>query len=337
MSQEKNSKKTSFRNSVKFVGYLKETTLTEKVSNDNRHFITGSITVAIDEFNTHRIRFTAFKEDEEDKNKKYELLSKFLPSNTISIASYLQNNKTANFATAASMAARIWVMAGFEEYATRKGENEKSSVVLRGYTIGNSDPEKQFAPSATFEIDAYIKDIEDEVEDDDTPTGRLLVTALLPGYKDIMYQLPLIAPVEDNVAKFIKNHYKPGDTARLSGDLVAMRVQLDGNEDGEDGEESDYFGKEKEQQPVTHFVREYVITRGPKNPIQQGAEGCITNESVTKGLAIRETTMVENGKRKPKETDEGSGAEAAPAVPAEAAPAQQAREKGKEFPEDLDF
>ena len=47
--------------------------------------------------------------------------------------------------------------------------------------------------------------------------------------------------------------------------------------------------------------------------------------------------MVENGKRKPKEIDEGSGADAAPAVPAEAAPAQQAQEKGASFPEDLEF
>lgn len=338
MSQEKNSKKTSFRNSVKLVGYLKETTLTEKVSSNNRHFITGNITIAVDEFNTHRVRFTAFKEDDEEKNEKYELLSKFLPANTISIASYLKSTPTANFATAASAAARVWVMAGFEEYAARKGENEKSSVLLRGYTIGNSDPKKEFIPAATFEIDTYIKDIEDEADEDDNPTGRLLITGLLPGYKGIMYQIPLVAPVEYNVAKFIRSNYKVGDTARLCGDLVAMRVRLDDN-GGDDEEESDRFGKEIEPQVTTRFIREYVITSGPKKPVQQGEEGCISDKAVTEGLALRETTMDENGKRKPKETEteEGSAAveqeESAPAP----TPAPQKEEKPAAYSEDLDF
>ena len=305
MPTEKNSKKASFRNSVKLVGFLKETTLNERVSSNGKHFITGNITVAIDEFSTHRVRFSVFQEDNSDK---YETLRKFLPNNIVSIASYIKATPTANFATASAMAAKVWVMAGFEEYATRKGENEKSTTLLKGYTIGTADPDKEFKPSATFEVDAYIKDIEEEVEgdeDDEKPTGRLLLNVLLPGYKELVHQIPLVAPVEDNVAKFIKANYSVGDTARLSGDLVAMRVQLD-NQDEE--KEKDYFGKEVEQQYTTKFIREYVITRGPKTPIKEGEEGSISTEEVKKGLALRENLMVENGKRKPKDAAEGDAA-----------------------------
>ena len=245
---------------------------------------------------------------QEDNSDKYETLRKFLPNNIVSIASYIKATPTANFATASAMAAKVWVMAGFEEYATRKGENEKSTTLLKGYTVGVADPDKEFKPSATFEVDAYIKDIEDEIEGDEedgTPTGRLLLNVLLPGYKELVHQIPLVAPVEDNVAKFIKANYNVGDTARLYGDLVAMRVQLD-NEDEE--KEKDYFGKEVEQQYTTKFIREYVITRGPKTPIKQGEEGSISTEDVKKGLALRENLMVENGKRKPKDAAENDGA-----------------------------
>lgn len=330
MSQEKNSKKVSYRNSVKLVGFLKESTLSERVSNNGKHFITGNVTIAIDEFNTHRVRFTVFQEDNADK---YEALVKFLPSNTVTIASYLKSTPTANFATAASMAAKVWVMAGFEEYAVRKGENEKSSVVLRGYTIGNSDPEKTFLPSATFELDTYIKSMEPEVEDEN-PTGRLLVEAVVPAYKGLVYIIPLVAPVEDNVAKFMGSKYEVGDTARLSGNLVAMRVQLD-NEDEDEEKEPEFFGKQSDQQYTTRFVREYVITRGPTKPIKQGEEGCISNESVKEGLAIRETTMDENGKRKPKETDDGGSSNAAPAADPEPAPVAEKTPAAN--PEDFDF
>lgn len=329
MPTEKNSKKASFRNSVKLVGFLKETTLSERVSSNGKHFITGNITVAVDEFGTHRVRFSVFQEDNADK---YENLKKFLPSNVVSIASYLKSTPTANFATASAMAAKIWVMAGFEEYAVKKGENERSSTVLRGYSIGNSDPDKEFKPSATFEVDAYIKSIEEETEEDDeTPTGRLLIDAILPAYKGLVYQVPLVAPVEDNVAKFIKANYKVSDTARLSGDLVAMRVQID-NQDDEEGKEPEFFGKQVEQQYTTRFVREYVITRGPKTPIQQGEEGSISNEEVKDGLAIRENTMIENGKRKPKDAEEGNAEAPAEApAPAEEEKAPAANNEDFEF------
>ena len=122
-----------------------------------------------------------------------------------------------------------------------------------------------------------------------------------------------------------------GDTARLCGDLVAMRVRLDDN-GGDDEEESDRFGKEVEPQVTTRFIREYVITSGPKKPVQQGEDGCISDKSVTDGLALRETTMDENGKRKPKETDEGSAADEQ-----EPAPAPQEKAEKPAIPDDLEF
>ena len=324
MAQEK---ATSFRNSVRLVGYLKETTLDERVSQAGRHFITGKVTIALDEFNTHRVSFLVFKEDNAEK---YEALTKFLPTNTVSIASYLKTTPTANFATASTMAAKVWAMAAFEEFASRSGEREKTMVNLKGFSMGLVDPDKAFTPAATFEIDCYMEKIEEEVEDD-TVTGRLLLDVIVPAYKGLVYRIPLVAPVEDNVAKYIKAKYKVGDTARLEGNLVAMKVQIQ----NEDEEATEYFGKPVAQQFTTRFVRENIILRGSKDPIPQGAKGSISTEVVKKGLAQRETVMDENGQRR------ANGIAANKAKEAEQTPAPAPVEKPASSlavnPEDLDF
>ena len=289
MSEDK--KKQSFRNSVRLVGYLKETTLEEKVSQAGRHFITGNITVALDEFNTHRVRFLVF---EDDNAEKYATLAKFLPANTVSIASYLKSTPTANFTTASSMAAKLWVMATIEEFASRSGEKEKSMIMLKGFSLGLVDAEKPFVPSASFEADVYIETMEDEEDEHGVPSGRLLIGAIVPAYKGMVYRVPLVAPAEDNIAKYMKKVYKVGDTARLSGRLVAMRVHIA----NEAPAETEYFGKVEEQQYTTRFVRENIIEKGPKTPIAQGAEGSISTDFVKNGLALREVEMDKNGQKR---------------------------------------
>lgn len=305
------------RNSVRLVGYLKETTLDERTSQNGRKFITGFITVAIDEFNTNRVKFLVF----EDKNKdKYDALSKFLPENVISVASYLKANPQATFAVAANMAAKVWVMSQFEEFASRSGEREKTAVTLKGFNIGYCDENKQFVPCATFEVDAYIDSIDNEIEDE-KETGRLILNTIVPAFQDLVYRISFVAPVEGNVAKYIKEKYHSGDFARLGGDLIAMRVKV--MEEAE--ERVDAFGDEP-QQYTTRFIRERLLRSGNK------VNAFLTNDQIKKGLAVRETEMDKNGQRK---TSGASKAEeAAPAEnPVQAQPATTITSN----PNDFDF
>ena len=331
MAQEKSK---SFRNSVRLVGYLKETTLEERVAQNGKHFITGKVIVAVNEFNTQRVSFLVF---EEDNKEKYDALKKFLPENTISIASYIKSTENkANFATATGMAAKVWVMAGFEEFVSRSGEREKTMINLKGFSMGACDPDKTFNPTAEFEVDCYFESLTDEVENDE-PTGRLLVNVIVPAYKELVYRIPMVAPVEDNVAKYLKGQYKVGDTARIKGQLVAMKVEIANDNE----EETECFGKQMEKQVTTRFIRENVILSGPKKPIEQGAEGSITTEMVKKGLALRETLMDENGQKRAKAIANKENNQEEPAEkPApvkqklETAPAQDGSSAN---PEDLDF
>lgn len=323
VKEEAKEKKAVYRNSVKLVGYLKETTLEERTSANGKQYIWGNVIVAVDEFNTHRVKFTVYKEDNE---KKYEALSKFLPENTISIASYLKSTATATFAVAANMAAKVWVMASFEEYATKVGEREKSVMTLRGFSMGMADPDKEFVPGATFEVDCYLEKIDDEVEED-SQTGRLSISALLPGYNGIMHRLPLVVGTEDNAAKAFKGKYKVGDTARLIGKLVAMRVQLESSEP-----DTTYFGQPVSIQANTRFVRENVIISGPTAPIAQGAKGSISIESVKEGLAKRENIMIENGQRKSKSKEVvAEAAKVEPAAPANAVKSEPSDSSKEDF------
>lgn len=329
MAQEKSK---SFRNSVRLVGYLKETTLEERVAENGKHFITGSVQVATDEYNVHFVNFFVF---EEDNQEKYDAIKKYLPQNTISVASYLKTtDNKANFATAAGMAAKVWVMAAFEENTRRSGERETARVNLKGFSIGTCDPNKTFTPTSEFEVDGYIEEIEPEKVDEEE-TGRLNVKLLIPGYKGIMHRVPFVVGTEDNAAKGFAKKYKVSDTARLKGVLTTMVIRKD-NEETES-----YFGREEPRQVTTTFRRERIITVGPTAPISQGAEGCITTEAVKEGLAKREVAIDERSKRRAKAVaDKESDKEEPAEKPApvnqklETAPAQ---DNSSTNPEDLDF
>ena len=277
------------QNSVRFVGYLKETTLEERVSQKGRKFIMGNITVALDEFNVHRVRFLMF---EDQGKERYEALTKFLPDNAMSVARYLKTTPTANFAVASSMAAKVWVMAEFEEFVSRSGEKERIGVTLQGRSIGYCDENKTFVPTADFDADVYIESIEDELdgtEEDAAPTGRVILNGIIPAYKGLVYKASFIVPSENNGAKFIKEKYKAGDSISLHGNLIAMRVQV---EKAAEEELEDSWGGSDEQQYTTRFVRERRVTKGHR------IDAVLSAKEVKDGLAQREVLMDKNGQRR---------------------------------------
>ena len=295
------------QNSVRFVGYLQETTLEEKVSQKGRKFITGNVVVAVDEFNKHKVRFIIF---EDQGKERYEAISKFLPDNVISVASYLKSTPTATFAVASNMAAKIWIAAEFEEFVSRSGEKERTGVTLKGNSMGYCDENKKFVPDATFEVDTYIDSLVEEVEEE-KETGRLIVNTIIPDYKGLAYRVDFIAPVEDNTAKFLREKYHSGDFAHLKGNLVAMRVNIA----TEVEELEDSFGGGSTQQYTTRFVRERRIKGGNR------IEAFLTAEQVKQGLALREVEMDKNGQRRAAAAaarEEGSTATAEEPTPAPA-------------------
>lgn len=286
-------KKNFTRNSVKIVGYLKENNL-EIVSNSTGgKVIRGSLIVSTDKISSHKIQFyipeTTYGGE---ASHGYESMLELLPENTITIASYLKDNESADFDTAANASTKVWVMARLEEYASRMGERERSMVTLRGFKAGFSKVDKYpFAPCAEFDVDVYLMGMTPEVIDG-KETGRLLMEGLLPKYDGCVDKIDFIAVSEDGVAKYINGHYGVGDTVNLKGDVISLQerqlVQVD---------DSEYFGRASAPQYETNFVRERRVVGGSKNPIHDGEEGSITKDFVKEGLVKREEKMEANGIR----------------------------------------
>lgn len=306
-------------NTVKLVGYLKENNLEQITNARGDKVIRGSLIIATDKISSHKVQFyVAETTSNGEDSKDYASLLTLLPDNTITIASFLKENSSADFDTAANASSKVWVMARFEEYATRSGERTRSMVTLKGFRAGFSKADKAFTPCAEFDVDVYINKIEPEVENEEK-TGRLLIEGLIPKYNGSVDVVDFVAVSEDGVSKYIGEHYAVGDTVNLKGDVVSLQDrQLVETEDTE------YFGRSSGPQYETKFIRERRVVGGSKNPLHEGDEGAITKQFVKEGLAARELKMDENGV-KAKSSPNG-GAQTAAAAP-----------KKTSTPDDLDF
>lgn len=278
-------------NTVKLVGYLKENNLEQITNARGNKVIRGSIIIATDKISSYKVQFyVAETTSKGEESKDYTNLLSLLPDNTITIASYLKENSSADFDTAANASSKIWVIARFDEYARRSGERVTSSVLLKGFRAGFSKADKTFVPCAEFDIDVYLNKITPEVDNNDKETGRLLLEGLVPKYDNSVDIIDFVAVSEDGVAGYINKHYAVGDTVNLKGDVVSLQDrQLVESED------SEFFGRTGAPQYETKFIRERRVVGGSKTPLREGDEGAITKAFVKEGLAAREIKMDKNG------------------------------------------
>lgn len=275
-------------NTFRIVGYLKENNLVEEVGYDGSKVINGNVTVVTKDGNAFKISFK-----KKEGTKGYDESLSLLPGNTISVSSYLKDSNTATFATALEMSTKIWAIGVMEEYCYKKNDKEASMMILKALSMGISfgDSSKAFIPSATFTADVFLAEINDEVKDG-VNTGRLNITGLIPGYQGIMHKISFVAPVEDNVASYIKKNYKVKDTVTLKGDLTNMTVKVQS-----DSADDNFFGRGDGTSYTTTFVKEQIIRGGSKYPLHADDDGAITVEEAKAGLAVRSKKMEEAGKR----------------------------------------
>ena len=292
--EEKVKDERKFNNSVVIVGYLKENNLEEiQDKKDGCSVIRGSLTIALNDTESHKVQFYV-KEDRGNQKSiaKYGKMRELLPTNTISIASFLKANPTSDFAIASNASTKLYAMARIEEYVRKENGKEVSSVTLRGFTAGikKANDVKPFKPEARFDVHVYLEKIMPEIKDE-TETGRLLVTGLIPSYNGVMHRVLFIAPTENNVASYIEDHYRERETTELFGDIKSITNSVLKESQGS------YFGEARGAQYETTFIRERIITGGSQDSIAEDEPNAITNEEVKKGLVERETKMLEAEKK----------------------------------------
>lgn len=308
-------------NTVKLVGYLKENTLEQITNTRGDQVIRGSLIIATDKINSHKVQFyVAETTSSGEESKDFVNLSALLPTNTITIASFLKENPEADFETAANASSKIWAMARLDEYASRSGERVRSIVSLRGFRAGFSKASSSpFTTCAEFNVDVYINNIAPEF-DGTEETGRVLIEGLIPKYNGSVDKVDFVAVAEDGIADYIGRTYSVGDTVNLNGDVVNITERILVDSEGDDN----HFGRAASgPQYETKFIHELRICGGSKNPLKDGDEGAITAAEARDGLAAREVKMTENGAK---------AAERAKASP-NPAPAKPTRQADS----DLDF
>lgn len=277
----------SRKNFIRVVGYLKENLLEQVKNADGENVIRGSIIIATSELESHKIQFYVKQKNKNgEETEEYANLCELLPHNTISIASYLKENSSANFAVASSMATKVWATGSFDEFTKREGEIETTMILLKGRKGGirTSNDKSDFVPCATFTTENFLSSIEKEFDEDGKETGRYILQGYVPTYDGGAQKISYVAPVEENVAAFISKTYAKNDTVTLTGDIVSLVER----EEGVQPKESRSFGRSYDTQYVTKFIRERRIFGGSQVPIHQGEKGCISLEEMKSRLLKRE-------------------------------------------------
>lgn len=313
-------KNVSRKNLVRIVGYLKENLLELVKNSSGENIIRGSLIIATSDIDSHKVQFYVSERDKNgDVSKDYENLVSLLPENTLSIASYLKNNPTANFSVASQMSTKVWVSARFDEFVKQDGDREISMILLKGTrggikSVSDTSP---FVPGAQFTVEVYIDSLSPEIDANGENTGRANVVGYLPTYDKSAYKISFVAPAENNIAKYILANYKPADTVTLTGDVLSIAEV-----ESKSAESSDFFGRSTGQtQYTTKFIRERQIWGGSKTPVHQGEEGSISTEEIKERLVVRESKIMQNNS--PKKKTANNPAPKAP-IPSKQMPAAHA-------------
>lgn len=286
------------KNLVFITGYLKENTLKVISSPKSGEAIAGSIIVAIDDVNAHKVQFYAPKTFKSGKgNKLYDELAKILPTVTISMASYLMQNPSANFSIASQCSTKITVRAHFDEYASKLDNKERNIITLKGDSVNikTVTDAQGFKPSAKFTVDMFIKSIANETKYEDgepIETERLVITGLIPDYTNRVHQITFVTGTKE-VSDFVSSNYHQNQTANFTGYLVNTTIR----EEAPKVDAGDSFGwGDFNTKGKTTFVHERVIMgREPnKIPLEPTDPGAITLEEVKNGLVLRDEQIIKN-------------------------------------------
>lgn len=334
------------KNSFLVVGFLRENNLEVVTDKKGQKVIRGKVTIAISATNSHTMQFyvTENKKDG-SKNDTYTKMLSLLPSNTLSIATYLSSNPSATYETAANAASKVWCHGRMEEYVYFDEENkERTMTTLKGDRLGFKTAQDQtpFSPQALFDCEIYIEKIVPEYKDE-AETGRYLLTGLYPHYSGRMMRFGFVAPTEDGIADYIVSNYHPTDTVTVTCDMTNMAIK----EKPSDAPVASSFGRALSlgNQIKTTFIKENIIRGGSQTPIAQGEPGCITTANVKDGLAQR-LVAAQEASEKRKEGNNGGQkktptsaqtAQAGFGRPSMNSSAPQAATSNFEFDNDIDF
>ena len=266
------------RNNVRITGYLKKKDLECKTSRQGVPMITGTLTIMTAPGEEHIVRVvkTAVNKDGA-VNKSYTGFENAL-NEYVSIAHLVaKEGLTLEEAVKRCTVVSFTGQLSRNEYESSQTGEFVSTPCVTASFIGRADEGAK--PSATFDVEAYIRSISPEVVGGDM-TGRLKVEAIVPMYRGAV--LPQSFVVAASVSDDFQAYYDPGCTASFNGNLVD-RVETT-------VERASGFGRQIERSSST-FTHELEILGG-EPPYPEESDKAFSREAIDAAMRVRELETI---------------------------------------------
>lgn len=265
--------KVESENEVYISGVLNELDIVEGSTTDGRDWIRGTANVRVDQEingivseNIIPIKMFSMRlKKDGNPNKVYDTILGYKNSLTSLAAAEDESNASKITISSARLEENIWI--------DSSSGTERSSYQISGNFINKKrDADKE---GATFKLSGVVIKLNEELDRNEEPTGRLLVKFGVIGYAGRMNLLTLIA--EGNAKAHIEQNWQVGDTVRVSGRInMTQKTEIVSEKQG--------FGEDIEKtRTVTR--RELIITGGSSGGLEE--ELSYDADSVKKACADR--------------------------------------------------
>lgn len=294
------------KNEVKIIGEVIEHKLNEgTASNDNGTFnyINGSIVVRAGE--TTEVSVKVFVQEltkKKEINKTYATLKRFIDGDLLTEVSATEANKNLSENEPKFTATKVSIFGNGDFQPTLKEERyanaQRTEAVSRvGVDLGfgriaiddTLSPEDYLA---TFDVEAYVKSIEDEVvveNDEEKETGRVVVKGYVPLYGGDIMPITMIATKtidedgeEIDLGEGFKQEINEGDTVDIWGSINFDKIVVTTKKKGT-------LGKAKVT-TSTKYVHELIIEGAD---VEEDEERMFDEDDIRKALQEREIKLEE--------------------------------------------
>ncbi|MEG2786440.1 MAG: hypothetical protein RR942_01375 [Romboutsia sp.] len=250
-------------NKVDLVGVVKEHKLKKNQNEKEKKYINGSLIINCGDSEVTLKVFVSEKTKKKTDNKTYIVLEKFINEEFLTMAKSKDEAAVVTVRGNGDFTPRLK-----EELFVPEGTQQcKTSV---GVDLGfgniyvdekNKISEEDF--KATFDIELYIKEIEDEVKtvgEEEEETGRAIVKGYVPCFGGSVFPITIMTGIvkdedgEFNFAEQIRENISEGESINLWGDINYLsrveKIKKGGS-----------LGKAKTEEKIT-YIHELVATGG---------------------------------------------------------------------------
>lgn len=280
-------------------GLLYECSLEERVAGENAanpgaKYISGKVSVQVDEDNIVSIDiFESEITKKKTANQKYPTLKTLMAAPSVT-------NNTTNMATKV----RIDSALSLNDWYRPDGELVSSIRNFNGFTHIVSD---KINPSATFEVDMLIVSTTDEMQKnadgDMEPTGSLILNGYIFDYAGKILPVKLLVENKEGVKYF--RDLENNTFTRVWGNMITQTTTTT-------QVEKSAFGADKVVE-YTNTRKKYVVTGVAAEPYDFGDEAVLSVAEVKEALANREIYLADLKTRTEQARKKSSGSAGASA------------------------